>query len=75
MVEEHGDAAGRQVRSTGASSNEDMDGLRERSPGRCLAAGVSLWFAIRPSDCHNWIPQGKVRRGTGGHQLRCRPTS
>lgn len=36
--------------------------------------GVNPGIAFRPSDCHNWIPQGEVRRGASGHQLRCRPT-
>jgi hypothetical protein len=29
-----------------------------------LQALVSLWSADRPSDCQNWILQGKVPRGT-----------
>ena len=36
--------------------------------------GVNPRFAFRPSDCHNWIPQGEVRRGAGGRRLRRRPT-
>ena len=44
------------------------------APGRGLPRGVNPRFAFRPSDCHNWIPQGEVRRGAGGHLLRRRPT-
>ena len=39
-----------------------------------LLRGVNPGIAFRPSDCHNWIPQGEVRRGTRGHRLGRHPT-
>jgi hypothetical protein len=44
------------------------------APGHGRPRGVSPGFAFRPSDCHNWIPQGEVRRGAGGRPLGRRPT-